>query len=90
MGVSYAVEYMPRALKSRRALPENRRRQIDGKITAVARDPRGSHPQVKALVGGKGYRLRVGDWRVLFLVDHPTRRVVVVDILKREEAYKRR
>lgn len=88
--MGYAVEYMRRAVKSRRALPESRRRQIDRKIAAVAKDLRGRHAQVKALVGENGYRLRVGDWRVLFLVDHPTRRLIVVDILKREEAYRQR
>ena len=38
------------------------------KIESLARDPFGA-ANVKKLVGQPGYRLRVGDWRVVYDVD---------------------
>ena len=35
------------------------------------------------------YRLRVGDWRILYTVDDPAREVHVYRIKHRREAYRR-
>jgi mRNA interferase RelE/StbE len=41
------------------------------------------------LRGRPGYRLRVGDWRVIFELDHEERRLVVLDIGPRSDFYDR-
>ncbi|HEY1269284.1 MAG TPA: type II toxin-antitoxin system RelE/ParE family toxin [Candidatus Binatia bacterium] len=38
--------------------------------------------------GGDGYRLRVGDYRVLYTIDDETKRVFVYSIAHRREAYR--
>jgi len=43
---------------------------------------------VRALTGG-GYRLRVGDWRVVFTLDGTVLRVTVVRVAHRREVYRK-
>ena len=48
----------------------------------------GNAPNATALKGGEGFRLRVGDWRVLYTV-HPGEKLLrVAAILPRGEAYR--
>jgi mRNA interferase RelE/StbE len=81
----FAVAYTTAALKSRKRLPRNLRNRITAKIEEVAADPTGQHPQIKPLVGIDA--LRVGDWRVLFELDHANKVLLVLDIRHRSEAY---
>jgi mRNA interferase RelE/StbE len=64
----YAVEYSRRARHTLRALPRNVSRLLESKIEALALDP-AKAPHVKKLVGEPGYRLRVGNWRVIYDLD---------------------
>jgi mRNA interferase RelE/StbE len=43
---------------------------------------------VKKLIGVEGYRLRVGDWRVIYTLKHQTPTVIVVRVGDRSEVYK--
>lgn len=83
----FAVVYTTAALKARKKLPRNLRNRITAKIEEVAAEPIGQHPQVKPLVGMDALRLRVGDWRVLFQLDHGEKVLQVLDIRHRREAY---
>lgn len=65
-------------------LPESVRNKIDAKISAVA-----ANNNVKPLRGVPGFRLRIGDWRVLYEIDHPGRRVRVRSVRNRGDAYKK-
>ena len=47
-------------------LPVNWRRRILAKIKEVAADPYGPNNNLKKLQGRDGYRLRIGDWRVIY------------------------
>jgi mRNA interferase RelE/StbE len=47
-------------------LPMNWQRRIIRKVQEVASDPYAKHNNVTKLQGRKGYRLRVGDWRVIY------------------------
>jgi mRNA interferase RelE/StbE len=49
-----------------RRMPANESRRIMGKIDQLAAFPDQLAPQVKRLQGRSGFRLRVGDWRVIF------------------------
>ena len=51
-------------------MPSNIAMLIRGKIEQYAVDPAALANNVKALQGARGgFRLRVGDWRVLFTAD---------------------
>ena len=70
-------------------LPESVRNKIDAKISAVAADPMAANNNVKPLRGVPGFRLRIGDWRVLYEIDYPGRRVRVRSVRNRGDAYRK-
>ena len=74
----YLIDYSKPAIKTMAAMPRNVRELVKSKIEALARDPFGA-ANVKQLVGEPGYRLRVGDWRVIYDVDSGR---LVVRVLK--------
>ncbi len=80
------VTYSRDAEKTLRSIPSNTRRLIVGKIEQYAAEPASLANNVKALKGEPGYfRLRVGDWRVLFRKDGVV--VAVTKIASRGSAY---
>jgi mRNA interferase RelE/StbE len=66
-------------------MPANVAKIIIGKITAYADDPTGLANNVIKLQGREAYRLRVGDWRVIFEEDEAA--VHVVTVAPRSSAY---
>ena len=67
-------------------MPRNVRELVLSKIEGLARDPFGA-ANVKAPVGQPGYRLHVGDWRVIYDVDSGRLLVRVVRIGPRGGVY---
>ena len=60
--------------------------RIDRKILALAEDPR--PPGCKKLRGYKDqWRIRVGDWRVLYAVDDAVKLVSITRVAHRREVY---
>jgi len=88
--VGYEVEYRKSSLVRLAKLDSGTRARIVAKIAAVGEQPMARNPNVKPLIGVAGHRLRVGDWRVLFELDHDNRRLVVRDVETRGDAYRRR
>jgi len=79
------ISYSRNALKALRAIDARASRLIRSKIEQYATDPASLSNNVKALKGTDSYRLRVGDYRVIF-----NESMVVVTILKighRREIY---
>lgn len=60
------VIYSKAANKALRRMPVNEVRRITVKLDQYAQDPASQAGNVKKLQGRPGYRLRVGDWRVIF------------------------
>ena len=56
------------------------------RLDAYSLEPDAGHHDVIPLVGETGYRLRVGDWRVLF--DKSDHQIEVLPVLHRREAYR--
>jgi mRNA interferase RelE/StbE len=64
-------------------------RAIMDELKSVAEDPFARHPNVKPLEGIKeGYRLRHGDWRVLYRLDREQQTMIVELVKPRGDAYK--
>jgi mRNA interferase RelE/StbE len=83
----WTLDYAGRAVKDVDRLdPPIRRRVLDalGKLVA---DPHGG--QLRKLTGSPESRLRVGDWRVLVMLDEKTKTLQVVRVLPRGRAYDR-
>ena len=62
--------------------------RIRGKIAEIATSPYDTHNNVIKLQGRNGYRLRVGDWRVLYELHDGELVLLMVDVLPRGSAYK--
>ena len=82
-------------MKAATAAPLNRldaklRRRIRAKVALVAGDPTVPNRNLDHLTGMDGYRLRVGDWRVIFELDHEARTLNVRAVRERGSAYQRR
>jgi mRNA interferase RelE/StbE len=78
------------AAKMLRKLPDDRRTQILLRLNTIAANPNRQNIDVKPLAGSNDqFRLRVGDYRVIFSLD-PVARVLNVDAVgTRGDVYKR-
>lgn len=82
----YSIEVKQSAQKELDALDDRLFSRIDRKILALADNPRPAG--CKKLRGYKDqWRIRVGDWRVLYIVDDEKKVVSVTRIAHRGEAY---
>lgn len=82
----YQIEFSKQSIRALRRMPANTAALIRSKLNAVAQDPFAAQG-VKKLAGRDGYRLRVGDWRVLYLLDGGRLRVLVTEIGPRGDIY---
>lgn len=81
----YEVVMLPKAMRDLASLSPDVTRRIMGKIEALREDLAGD---VKRLTRFSAeYRLRVGDYRVLFDLDGD--RILVQTVCHRREAYRR-
>ncbi len=83
----WSVVYSADALKMLSRMDATLAKRVRAKIVALARDPRAPNNNVKKLTGVPGYRLRVGDWRVIYTLRQEVLTVVVVRIGHRSEVY---
>ena len=82
----HSIEYTREARKVLAKIPGDVRELVVSKIEGLARDPFGA-ANVKQLVGRPGYRLRVGDWRVIYDVESERLLVRVLKVGPRGEIY---
>lgn len=83
----YRIEYSKSALKALRKMPRNTAAIIRRKTEGLAEDPYASHKNAAKLQGRDGYRLRVGDWRVIYEIHKDRVVIMVLDIKPRGGAY---
>jgi mRNA interferase RelE/StbE len=75
------------ANKLRRIQPKTAR-AILSELNAIAADPFKPHRNVERLKGVQdGFRLRHGDWRILYRIDQKAGRMIVGVVKPRGEAY---
>ena len=77
------------AAKMLRRIPSDRRTQILQRVKDLAADPNSRGLDVRPLAGGESFRLRVGDYRVIFSLDRPSGVLTVDAIGTRGDVYKR-
>jgi mRNA interferase RelE/StbE len=82
----YTVQFTKQAIKALRKISANEAALIRAKISELAVDPFAA-PNVKKLAGRPGYRLRIGDWRVIYEVYEDELIIAILKIAPRGGAY---
>jgi mRNA interferase RelE/StbE len=85
---THRVELAPAAQRQLRRLPPGDAARLRGPILALAVEPRPAGA-VK-LADTDFWRLRVGELRVIYLIDDAARQVVVLKVARRSESTYRR
>ena len=84
----YKITSKKEAAKSLIKIPRNVAKAIREKLEVIAANPYADHPNAKKLQGRDGYRLRVGDWRVIYEIQNEQLVILVLNIAPREEVYR--
>lgn len=69
------------------ALPREILRRVDAAILSLAHDPRPA--RAEKLTGYDFYRIRVGDYRIVYQIEDDRLVIVVIRIGHRREIYRR-
>ena len=86
--MKYAFRWRERAVKQLRAIPQPAALTVLRALALVGDDPRRPDSNLKKLVGHKDrYRLRVGDYRVIYDIHDEQLVILVVGVGHRREIY---
>lgn len=85
--MSYTVLVCPRAQRQMRGLAKRDQDRLREHMTALARDPRPSGAVAMREIR-RTYRIRVGDFRIVYAVNERTIAVLVLEVAHRREAYR--
>ena len=78
------IEKTPR--KFLKSLQISEKKRIDAALTLLAENP--IPPKSKKLTGRDGYRIRVGDFRIIYEIQKNVLVVLIIDIGHRREIYR--
>lgn len=85
--MSYAVHYRPGVPRDLARLPKGVLRRVDKAIMSLAGDPR--PPGCRKLAGtSRLWRLRVGDWRIVYEIDDARHIIEVQIVAHRRDVYR--
>jgi mRNA interferase RelE/StbE len=85
--MGYSIEYAPAALRQLKKLPSQFIKGILRKIEVLSEDPESG--KVKKLTGTVNeYRLRVGNHRVIYVVDDSRSAIIVTKVAHRRDIYR--
>ena len=83
--MDYEVFILRRAQKELESLPKPNYSRVRDLILALASNPRPSG--CKKLTAREGWRVRSGDYRIIYEIDDRLRHVTVLDIGHRKDIY---
>ncbi len=84
----YTIAFTKQAVRVIQKMPRDTARMVNQKLEQIAEDPFASHPNVTKLQNREGYRLRVGDWRVIYMIQREQIVILVLKIGLRGEVYR--
>jgi len=85
--IMFRVTFSKNADKALRRMPRNNAVLLANKIKELASDPKKMR-NVKKLTNHPGYRLRVGNWRIVYTVNDDELLIHAITIKTRGEVYK--
>jgi mRNA interferase RelE/StbE len=86
--MNYHLIIKRQAKKKLQTLPRTERVRITEKIVLLGDDPDNTELDIKRLEGEPFYRLRVGNWRIIFDRDDEIKVIAIEKIKPRGDAYK--
>lgn len=84
----YKIAFTKAAAKALRKMPRNWSLLIRKKLSQLAEDPYAPQNNVVKLQNRPGYRLRVGDWRIIYDIENERLVILILVIKPRGEVYK--
>lgn len=87
--MSYQVVIVPSAEKAIRKLHPAMIRRVDRTIDKLKTNPRQAG-SIKLQGSKEGWRIRVGDWRIVYDIDDAAKKVFISRVRHRSEAYKKK
>lgn len=84
---SYSLVIKKSAERELRTIPKPDLRRVTERLRGLAQDPRPTGSE--KLSGHDHYRVRQGDYRIVYAVDDETRTVQVVKVGHRREVYRK-
>jgi len=82
----YEIFYDKRIYKDIKNIPSHIVKNILKRIEELAQTPK--RKGVKKLIGIDGYRIQVGEYRILFQIDHKEKIIKVFKIKHRKDVYR--
>lgn len=86
--VMYRVLFTKQAQRQLERAPRIVSERVRAKLRTIAEAPYETHNNVTKLQNRPGYRLRVGDWRVIYELYDGELVILIVKIAPRGEAYR--
>ncbi|ALV43236.1 plasmid stabilization protein [Pseudarthrobacter sulfonivorans] len=83
----YRIELRPAAVRALRKVHPEDRERIQGAIALLGQDPR--PPKAIALSGRPGYRVRIGDYRIIYTIQDDVLLVLVLNLGHRRDVYQK-
>jgi mRNA interferase RelE/StbE len=84
----YEILFTRSADKALRKLPREISQRIRQRLDVLAIDPYAVHLDVTKLQNRPGYRLRVGDWRVIYEIENDVLTILVLRVGRCGEVYR--
>ena len=86
--MTYEVEFTNSAKKELKKLPKQVSLEIAKAIYKLSKNPRKG--KVRPMVGVRSWRLRVGDYRVIYDISDESLKILIIRVRHRRDVYKRR
>ncbi len=86
--MAYSVQLRPAPLRDLKALPPEVVERVSRKISHLAHTPRPQGVEKLSRCGDDFYRIRVGDYRILYTTQDDPPLVVIARVRHRREAYR--
>ena len=87
--MSYQVDIAPAAQRDVKRLPPEIVRKVDAAMLELEQTPR-PHGCTKLEGSEDEYRVRVGDYRILYVIDDKAKLVTIARVRHRRDAYRKR
>ena len=84
--MAYQLEVSHTAHRQIRSLPSLSQERVNKAIYGLSQSPRPTGS--KKLTAREGYRIRVGDYRVLYIVNDKAKMVTIYRVMARGDAYR--